>query len=436
MALGNEPFNPAEFGNQSFIPNLGVNDVAWTKNQNKSIRSGRTLKQTKEIDSMLWEAIAKGNEKYLLPIASVCGADCVFCFNKYNPMDQDLASGFRSLEDVETAIELLDGDAHKIQLGGESNGVVRQEGECLLHPKIFDIMGMIRSRWPNTPITIQTNATQLTEKFFMRLLQFQPIEFQISYHSNSQHNWCKIFGIRAKKFLIAQNAFPLLQKFGIRFAPTIVAMPNYVGYNDIEGTFAYLRQFTSHADVYSPHYTDSANAKGDEFRHKMSYDPIEMSEFLKVMRSRYDMSIDWGLDPQKPINVGGYHSNFVPADIMENLRQSGKKHPLWLFSEAAWIRGAGKVVEEAAPHFPSEHSVVCVKNKTYGGTITTAGLLMVDDYDKAIEETFDADPNLKSKIDCFLLPALPFNRFGEDMLGKNYSILEEKYNIPTISITV
>ena len=131
----------------------------------------------------------------------------------------------------------------------------------------------------------------------------------------------------------------------------------------------------------------------------------------------------------KPINLGGFHSNFMPANIMRDLVWKGWKNPLWLFSEAAWIRGAGKVVEDATPYFPNEHSTLCVKNTTYGGTITTAGLLMVDDYDKAIEKAFNEDFYLRHEIDCFVLPGLQFNRFGQDMLGKNYTLLQDKYGI-------
>ena len=82
-------------------------------------------------------------------------------------MDMDLASGFRDMDDIQQAIELLGGDI-PIHLGGESNGVVRQEGEPLLHPKIFEVLEAIRQVHPTTPIWIQTNATQLTEKFLQK----------------------------------------------------------------------------------------------------------------------------------------------------------------------------------------------------------------------------------------------------------------------------
>lgn len=408
--------------------NEGVNDTNWSKRQDKAISSGRSLRDTTEVSGMLWEAIAKGNEKWQLPISSVCGADCVFCCLKYNPMDMNLKSGFRDLDDIKQAICLLDGE-QTIQLGGESNGVIRQEGEALLHPKIFEVLEAIRQVHPTTPIWIQTNATQLTEKFLQKLTRFMPVDFQISYHSNNQHNWCKIFGIKAKKFQIAQNAWPLLYQYGFTAQPSLVTMPNLVGYDDVENTIKYLSQFVSVICVWSPHYTN-ATPPYEEFRHEMSYDPNEMSEFLQKMRIKYNVDIDWPLDPNKPINVGGYHSEFMPAVIMEKLLKFGRKAPLWLFSEAAWIRGAGKLIEQSQPFFANHHYATCVKNTTYGGTITCAGLLFVDDYDKAIEKTFEEIPQLRYKVDAFVIPGLPFNKFGEDMTGKKYSVLQEKYDIP------
>ena len=408
--------------------NEGVNDTNWSKRQDKAISSGRSLRDTTEVSGMLWEAIAKGNEKWQLPISSVCGADCVFCCLKYNPMDMNLKSGFRDLDDIKQAICLLDGE-QTIQLGGESNGVIRQEGEALLHPKIFEVLEAIRQVHPTTPIWIQTNATQLTEKFLQKLTRFMPVDFQISYHSNNQHNWCKIFGIKAKKFQIAQNAWPLLYQYGFTAQPSIVTMPNLVGYDDVENTIKYLSQFVSVICVWSPHYTN-ATPPYEEFRHEMSYDPNEMSEFLQKMRIKYNVDIDWPLDPNKPINVGGYHSEFMPAVIMEKLLQSGRKKPLWLFSEASWLRGAGKLIEQSQPFFANHHYATFVKNTTYGGTITCAGLLFVDDYDKAIEKTFEEIPQLRYEVDTFVIPGLPFNKFGEDMTGKKYSVLQEKYDIP------
>jgi hypothetical protein len=54
---------------------------------------------------------------------------------------------------------------------------------------------------------------------------------------------------------------------------------------------------------------------------------------------------------------------------------------------------------------------------------------MVDDYDKAIEKAFNEDFDLRHKIDTFVVPAIAFNRFGQDMVGKNYSFLQDKYGI-------
>ena len=54
---------------------------------------------------------------------------------------------------------------------------------------------------------------------------------------------------------------------------------------------------------------------------------------------------------------------------------------------------------------------------------------MVDDFDKAIEKAFNENPKLRETVDTFVVPALPFNRFGQDMVGKNYTLLQDKYGI-------
>ena len=54
---------------------------------------------------------------------------------------------------------------------------------------------------------------------------------------------------------------------------------------------------------------------------------------------------------------------------------------------------------------------------------------MVDDFDNAIEKAFNEDFDLRHKIDTFVVPAIAFNRFGQDMVGKNYSLLQDKYGI-------
>lgn len=72
-----------------------------------------------------------------------------------------------------------------------------------------------------------------------------------------------------------------------------------------------------------------------------------------------------------------------------------------------------------------EESVFCVNNHYFGGTISAAGLLVVDDFILAIESQI-----LKvAKPDLFILPSLAFDRQGRDLLGIPYEKIIERFSI-------
>jgi hypothetical protein len=100
---------------------------------------------------------------------------------------------------------------------------------------------------------------------------------------------------------------------------------------------------------------------------------------------------------------------------------------LWLFSEAAY--GRAKIILRKINKFiPNEHYAYMVKNYTYRGNIICSGLLMVNDYRKAIKEAFREIK--KIKIDLLILCGNAFDRFGDDLLGENYSKLVEEFGVP------
>lgn len=68
---------------------------------------------------------------------------------------------------------------------------------------------------------------------------------------------------------------------------------------------------------------------------------------------------------------------------------------------------------------PEELSICQVKSNFWGGTISCAGLLTVDDFKAAIINILqgERDPDL------LILPLSPFDQRGEDLVGKNYSQL-------------
>jgi len=365
------------------------------------------------VSKYMYEQIAGGYDNQL-PLSSICDAHCFFCSNEMNPFEI-LREKFRDIEDVKKGITLLNPNAHAIAIGDALPGRI-SEGEALLHPKIFEILPLIRNYAPNSIIQVTTNATRLTEEFLIKLQPFRPIKFTISYQSNSEENWCKIFDSPARKFKIAQASFELIHKYGFMVEANMTPMPSMVGYEDIENTIKFLSSWPalSYLFIYAPGYSKFVPK---EIKDALVYDTKEMSNFLTEMRKKYMIDINWRLDPERPLH-------FHPHKTMMDTYYQNFKNPLWLVSEAAHER-ASKIIEEFLPSVPNNHYVMNVKNRTYGGNIIAAGLLQVADFDKAIEIALKK----KKDIDLLILPQIPFDKFGNDLTNINHETLYAKYEI-------
>jgi hypothetical protein len=94
-------------------------------------------------------------------------------------------------------------------------------------------------------------------------------------------------------------------------------------------------------------------------------------------------------------------------------RQGGPyERVLWLASEAA----SGLIearLKTAAGATTGAHSVVTVKNETYGGNIVAAGLLKARDFIRAGNDALQRFP----ETDLILLPKMPFDNLYQDLEG-------------------
>lgn len=369
------------------------------------------------LSKYMYETFAIGATNQL-PISSVCNAKCLFCSNNMNPFPI-LREGFRPLKDVKKGIAVLDpNNTAEIRVGDSLPGRI-SEGEALLHPDLFEILKLIREKAPNRVIQMNTNGTVLTQDFVEKLVPFKPIKFTISYHSDKQENWSKVFSLNKEKYSIARNSFFLLKSKEFIVEAAMVPLPTLFGYDDIENTIKNLRCYTNHVIIYAPGFSKLASPKLAKI---LDVDYEELSEFLTKMRKKYKFSLDFTSDPLKPIN-------FFPFDFMVRSFNNKFKNVLWLFSEAAYDR-AKKILDGYNPYIPNSHYGVVVQNKTYAGNINVAGLLMVKDFDKAINKALKDLAKQDIKIDLLVLPRVAFDRYGDDLMEDNYSILSEKYNIP------
>ena len=73
-------------------------------------------------------------------------------------------------------------------------------------------------------------------------------------------------------------------------------------------------------------------------------------------------------------------------------------------------------------------TVFNVKNRAFGGSIKAVGLLSVDDIIYTIKE------KMEEKIKLFILPGIIFDDFGKDLIGKDFSLIEEELGIKAFRV--
>jgi len=365
----------------------------------------------------MYETVAGGYNNQL-PISSVCNARCIFCSNNMNPFPI-YREGFRPLEDIKKGMALLNPTPNtEIRLGDSLPGRI-SEGEALLHPDILKVLKIIRDKFPINLIQISTNGAVLTKSFIEELIPYKPLKFTISYHSDNPKYWRKIFNLGEDKYKIARNSFLHLWKERFVIVGAIVPLPHLVGYDDIENTIKTIGCFTKEVIVFAPGYSFLVLRA---LKKNMRVDYCQLSRFLIKMRKKYKMDLYFSTDPLMPLP-------FFPYEVMKHSFEAKFRNVLWLLSEAAYGK-ARKILEGWNNFVPNEHHAFMVKNNTYRGNIICSGLLMVQDYRKAIKKALAGFKKRRVNIGLIILPMNSFNRYGDDLRGENYSKLSEEFKIP------
>lgn len=350
--------------------------------------------------------------KQTMPISSRCNLRCIFCSNYNNPfpITRDV---FRDMEDIKANIPLLQPSNGTINISENIPGRIA-EGEALLHPKLFEILNLIRKRFRYTEtIEFSTNGTTLTEDMIRKLYAYMPIRIKtFSLNSLNIDCWQEMSRGTKKQGEIAIKAVELLKKYSIPFHGSIVALPMITGWDGIEETIRYyVENNAREIIIWHPGYSKLMD---DSVKEKMECSFEELSKIATRTRKVY----------KKPVNL--FPDLLMPCwiniqEIMDLTQNLGKSNVLWLVSEA--VRDMlNTEIEKYSPYVWNQHFIMPVKNLTYGGNIIVSGLLTVDDFIKAGKEYLKDN----SYIDLILVPNVPFDVAGQDLLyTPSYKIEEE-----------
>lgn len=205
------------------------------------------------LDELLAEAVARHN---VLPLTGSCNLSCCFCSHLQNPPGT-LACTFPPLELSRLAILMARLNPTGKIIIGESATRLR-EGEPLSHPRFFEIMTMLRRRFPGALIQVTTNGSLLDQEAVAKLARLLPLELVLSLNSATVRGRLLLMGDQQGELAIA--AARSLSGRGIPFHGSVVALPRVAGWEDLELTLRSLDRWGARTiRLLLPGYTRSGS---------------------------------------------------------------------------------------------------------------------------------------------------------------------------------
>ncbi len=424
-------------------------------------------------------------EKQILPITSICNLDCIFCSHKQNPPDIITYSfGHLDLELIDELIDYLP-EAGPVILGESATKII--EGEPLLHPDFEQIINLLRRKFPDKLIKITTNGSLLTEKKIIFLKKSNPVEPNISINCNNPearfflmddhfsetvfkaldllelHNLRYHGSIVVTPYILEgdrlEKTVALLER---KKACTVrIFSPGVTKYNK---TFKFDKEQQKRLSFlvnnlkskYSipvikepPDLKDfkiiiqgiikgsPADRGGlkvfDQIKQINNYKPLtrvdafnKLKEFKKpeviVKRGcQTYQTIIKKEQKQKSGIVVDYDLSVKKINQLKNIINKNKNQGIVIITSIL----AEKLIRELIKKISSDErmKVVAVKNRYFGGSIKTAGLLVTGDIITALEEE-----NIKN-YNLVVLPGIIYGLSGNDLSGDSYHKIADKFNI-------
>lgn len=440
-------------------------------------------------EEILFKTVKEDN---ILPLTSICKLNCIFCSHKNNPPEVESYSfGHLEKELIKTMIEFLD-PKEPVFIGESASKII--EGEPFVHPEIYQILKYLRQRWPEIEIKITTSGSFVELKQLELLKSLLPLELNISLNGPAPEE--RVFLMNDSQPKNVFKLIPELKKAELKFSASIVSMHHLKGFEYLKKTFDFLEEYQPETlRVFLAgfsHYADqklradaseyqklaqfTAEVK-DNYSYPIIIEPQLLSDFKaeineissnsaaaavdlkkgdiikkvdqKAVESRVDafyqikaaenpeleilrqdQKIKLVLTKAKNESSGLIMSYDLSPEVKRSLEayaaasQKNKKGiTAVLASEAAYQLLEGLLSDYKA--YGSQLRLLKVKNKFFGASIIAAGLLTNSDLIKTLKQ-------LKVEIEKIILPEIAYDYYGNDLCGRHYTELEDKFQAEVI----
>lgn len=212
-----------------------------------------------KLTSDMWEEILLDIlRRNNLVVTTKCNLNCVFCFRKH------IGSKFKQCDvrfnDMKSQLELF--KKNKLITVNSSTSRL-SEGEAFNHPKIWDILYLMREKFSfhdipklSDTITITTNGTLLTDSALKKLEELKGIVIIHSINSTDVNDYMALSRASKKLAEISTTVPERIKNYKIAYVPSIVTLPNIVGLEGIEKTIRDINtQGVKGVRIFLPGYT-------------------------------------------------------------------------------------------------------------------------------------------------------------------------------------
>jgi NifB/MoaA-like Fe-S oxidoreductase len=222
----------------------------------------------------------------VLPLSSVCNVRCLFCSNNQNPLGVETYSiPPRPLDEVLEDIPLLRSH-EKVNIGESATRI--NEGEPYTYDGINVVLSALRKRLPGAVISLTTNGTLVTEDDVRLLSELGAVEVTLSLNARSPE---------ARESLMADRdpgralqTVRWLNKHGVTFSGSMVAMPCVTGWADFEDSVRLLAESGAETvRVFLPGFTGVASAEVE--RQSRSVDVGAVLESARRLTEETDVPV-------------------------------------------------------------------------------------------------------------------------------------------------
>jgi len=340
-----------------------------------------------------------------------CPVNCTFCMCKGDNPNIDSIIPFITMDELKQGLRFITwGKEEKVYLG---DGITKLSAEAFAHPHIYDILDYTCKNLPDNDINIITTGILIREDKIDYLNSLKNLTISMSVNTLQENERKKIMPhpeTDKVKTLIKR-----LDRIGVQLldmGDTSILQKDLTDIYKIKKINKFQLRRIEHSKFHTEEAINLSRQSISNYENSINFiqdkypDATYWTPYL-----RYDLKNSF-----KMKNIYAYLSN-----VCDFLTKHRDKNYLFCSAESSyelwniWLRGFKNV------------TVINIKNNTYGGSITVAGLLTFDDMVSEINKT------VTTNIQGVLIPRIMINKAYTDLNGRTIIDFHKEIGIyPTI----